>query len=234
VTSGDFKTIVERTPGVDIGRVDVLPAYNPRFTHDEPGGAPGAVTLLVIPRFDPAQPDAPRPDRLFVDAICRYLDPRRLVTTEVFVYGPTYQSIRVSVGIKVVGGMSVPQVREAVRQELLDFLSPLAFDRTTPDGTRHFDAWPLRKSVVDRELLAVASRVKGVMLINNVLIAGDDGVVTNEIPMRGLQLPHAAVSVVDGDPVGIEQLRGAAAGEGATATPRSGAFVPVPIIPERC
>jgi hypothetical protein len=193
------------------------------------------VTLLVIPRFDPVQPDAPRPDRLFIDAICRYIDPRRLVTTEVFVYGPSYQSIWLSIGLKVMAGMSVPQVREAVRQELLDFLSPLAFDRTTADGSaRHFDAWPLRKPVVDRELIAVVNRVKGVMLVNNVLVAGDDGVAVPQVPMKGLQLPHVTgISVVEGDPVGIDQLRGAAAGTGGTG-PTPGSFVPVPIVPERC
>src|SRR5215467_9216528 len=50
--------------------------------------APGAVTVMAIPKSDPLQPDAPRPDRLFLDAICRYLDRRRLVTTEVFLRGP--------------------------------------------------------------------------------------------------------------------------------------------------
>ena len=33
---------------------------------------------MVVPRFDLRQPDAPVPDRLFLDAICDYLDPRRL------------------------------------------------------------------------------------------------------------------------------------------------------------
>ena len=40
------------------------------------------VTVVVAPRHDPANPAAPRPDTPFLDALCRYLDPRRLVTTE--------------------------------------------------------------------------------------------------------------------------------------------------------
>ena len=65
---------------------------------------PGAVTLMVMPRTDPLQPDAPRPDRLFLNTICDYLDPRRLVTTEVILRGPVYKPIWISVGIAVVRG----------------------------------------------------------------------------------------------------------------------------------
>ena len=49
-----------RTPGVEIGRVEVLPAFNPELPPNAAGDAPGAVTLMVIPRSDPLQPDAPR------------------------------------------------------------------------------------------------------------------------------------------------------------------------------
>jgi hypothetical protein len=231
VTAEDFRTITQRTPGVDIGRVDVLAAYNPALTADEPGSAPGAVTLLVIPRHDPDRPDAPLPDRLFLDAICAYLEPRRLVTTEVFLRGPVYQQIWISVGIKPAGGMSVPKVREAVRQELLDFLSPLDRERKQDDGTvRAYEAWPLRKPVVDRELMAVASRVKGVTLVTRVLVALDTGAATSEIPMSGLQLPRVmGISVVEGDPVDLAQLRGAVTPD---APPKT--FVPVPIVPVEC
>jgi len=40
VNAADFATITLRTPGVDIGRVEVLPAYNPEMAASAPGGAP--------------------------------------------------------------------------------------------------------------------------------------------------------------------------------------------------
>jgi len=43
----------------------VIPAYNPELKDSASGEAPGAVTLLLIPRFDPRQPDAPLPDAPF-------------------------------------------------------------------------------------------------------------------------------------------------------------------------
>lgn len=231
VTTEDFDTITRRTPGVDIGRVEVLPAYNPALTADEPGSAPGAVTLLVIPRTDPDRPDAPLSDRLFLDAICTYLEPRRLVTTELYLRGPDYQPIWVSIGIKPVAGLSVPAIREAVRREVLDFLSPLDRQLMEDDGSvRTYEAWPLRKSVVDREIMAVASRVNGVTLVTNVLVALDTAAAAGEIPMAGLQLPRVmGISVVEGDPLDLSQLRGAPAADSPTTS-----FVPVPVVPEGC
>src|SRR5439155_27039447 len=114
VTAQDFKDITLRTPGVDVGRVEVLPLFDP-VAFDANGRedpAPGMVTVLVIPRSDPAQPDAPTPDRQFLDAVCAWLDPRRLLTTELHVRGPRYVRIYVSVGIVPLPG----QLRETVQR----------------------------------------------------------------------------------------------------------------------
>src|SRR5262249_17636087 len=97
VTDADFRTIALRTPGIDVARVEVLPASHPDFSRNEPGDAPGIVTVMAIPSYDAKRPDAPEPDRLFLDAMCRYLDPRRLVTTEVILRGPLYKPIWISI-----------------------------------------------------------------------------------------------------------------------------------------
>ena len=52
------------------------------------------------------------------------------MTTEVFLRGPGYKAIWVSVGIDVVAGVSQATVREAVKAALLAFLSPLPARRT--------------------------------------------------------------------------------------------------------
>jgi hypothetical protein len=69
VNVDDFTAITLRTPGVEIGRVDVLPAFNPRLSVSEPGDAPGAVTLMVLPAYDPVHPASPEPDQAFINAI---------------------------------------------------------------------------------------------------------------------------------------------------------------------
>ena len=231
VTAEDFRTIARRTPGVDIGRVEVLPAFNPDAPGSpEPGDAPGAVTLLLVPRFDAVQPDAPLPDRLFLDAVCEYLEPRRLVTTEVFLRGPTYVPIWISVGIDVVAGSSVPQVREAVRQRLVAFLAPLPPDGDTDGG------WPLRRSVMQLDLVAEASRVDGVRHVNGLELGSGGAAAATTVDLTDwLQLPRVAgISVVAGDPADLDAIRGtgsaSAGGGGGPAT----VVVPVPVIPETC
>ncbi|HEX8137122.1 MAG TPA: baseplate J/gp47 family protein [Pyrinomonadaceae bacterium] len=244
VNAEDFETITRRTPGVRLARVDVIPAFNPELVPNEPGDAPGVVTLMIIPRFDPKQPDAPRPDALLLNTICSYLDSRRLVTTEVFLRGPTYKLIWISVGINVVAGASVPEVRERVKRELLRFLSPLPAETLnqgedqseflcTQEYAERDRGWPLRKPVVSLELLAVASRVRDVKLVNNVLLAEGAQSATQQVNMSGLELPRVGgISVSIGDPQSLDELRGQATTPTTqTATP---SFVPVPVIPEEC
>jgi baseplate J-like protein len=240
VNAADFETITMRTPGVDIGRVEVLPAFNPELVPNEPGDAPGAVTLMVIPRNDPKQPDAPVADAIFLNTICRYLDPRRLVTTELYLRGPVYKPIWISAGINVVAGVATAEVREAVKRALLNFLAPIQSltgltdnltSLTTPTYASTQKGWPLSKAVTARELLAVASRVSGVLLVNDVLIAEDTKPSSDQIAMNGLELPRVmGISVNIGDPMDIDQLRGQTAPIARSAT----RVVPVPVIPEEC
>ncbi|HEV7505508.1 MAG TPA: baseplate J/gp47 family protein [Thermoanaerobaculia bacterium] len=237
VTVFDFKTITLRTPGVEIGRVEVLPNYNPSF-----GGAqtPGAVTLMIIPTTDPQQPDAPQPRRDFLDTVCRYLDPRRLITTEVFLRGPDYQGLWVSIGIKVAAGFNESQITEAVQQSILAFLAPTAGGREPlPDDPALLfgadeaeNGWKLGKSVVALEIAAVANRTRGVeFVLDDLLLADANGTPLARLDMTGLQLPRVlGIRVTNGPAASLDDLRGKKSG-GSTQAP---AIVQIPVIPEEC
>ncbi len=239
VSATDFETITKRTPGVDIGRVEVLPAFNPKLSANQPGDAPGAVTLMLVPKYDELHLDTPEPDQNFINAVCAYLDPRRLVTTEVFLRGPTYKSIWISVGFKAVTSTKIVEVREAIKKALYAFLSPLP----GTDNTGHENGWPLNKPVIDRELLAVVSRVPDVLLITDLLIgdatfsAKETQKSAGQINMSGLELPRiAGIAVSVGDPIGIDQLRGQSSqlSDQASGTLTGSGTVPVPVVPEGC
>ena len=240
VTAEDFRTIAWRTPGVAMGRVEVVPASHPDVAPVAAGSVPGAVTLLAIPASDGAHPDAPRPDRAFVDAVCAYLDPRRLVTTELAIRGPDYVGIWLSLGIEIAGGHSTAEVTEAVRARLKAFLSPLpapGFGGSAmlpmlyaPDTDAALRGWPLGRAVNARTLLAEAARVPGVVSVAPVQLARGANAATESIELAGLELPEVlGISVVSGDPVPLEQLRGTSGGT-TSAPPR----LPVPVMAETC
>jgi predicted phage baseplate assembly protein len=153
VTGGDFRELAEATPGAGVARAEVLPVFHPR-TPAEP--APGVVSVVVWPAHDRARPAAPQPDRVLLDTVCRYLDQRRLVTTELHVLPPTYRRIAVSVGVAVRPGHGVESVRRWVEQVLRQLLSPLP--PYGPDGR----GWPLGRRVFAPELEAAALQVEGV------------------------------------------------------------------------
>ncbi|MCB9153372.1 MAG: putative baseplate assembly protein [Caldilineae bacterium] len=255
VTANDFRDITLRTPGVDMGRVEVLSLFNPElpFAQAITETWPGGVTLLVIPRYDPQQPDAPQPDRLFLRAVCDWIDPRRLVTTELFVRGPQYVPVYVSVGIATMPG----QVRELVRQAVVDaiktYLSPLTggppvegaadIDTVcgeTPDTsagcpTPRGLGWPLHTDVRRQDLEAVATRVAGVRYVNPIKLgtssaSGATMTDVESISIRGLQLPHlVAINVREGEAEDLDVILGQQPSTGAPPN-----LVSVPVLPKAC
>src|SRR5712664_3298876 len=239
VSVDDFEAIACRTPGVQIGRVEVLSAFHPDLVPIEPGAAPGVVTVMAIPRFDPGQPDAPRADRLFLDAICRYLDPRRLVTTELVVRGPVYKGIWISVGIEATAGFAIAEVVENVKARLRALLAPVGpagcvprdTPLFTPRGVDPARGWPLRTAVASRVLLAEVARVTGVTSVADVLLAEGTHSPSDVVEMNGLELPRIlGVVVVAGEPLAIDAVRGLA----AVPDPAAPRLLPVPIVPETC
>ena len=221
VSLEDFVDVARRTPGVDIGRIEALPTFHPELPDI---AVPGVVTLLVIPRHDRFQPDAPSPDSLFLDAICRHVEPRRLVTTEVHVRGPKYKPVHVSAGIEVAAGFEFPPVRDAVARALRRFLSPLY-------GGREGDGWPRGKAVIAKELWAECARVPGVAFVNELLLFDSNGAVVDEVPITGLELPRLLkVGVTQGEPEPPERLLGTSPDPGGLAA----AAMPVPVVPDEC
>jgi len=214
VSAEDFSDVVESTPGINLGRVEVLPLYQP----DTGVLAPGVVTVMVIPN-DPTTPQGPVPDSYFLQAVCDYLDPRRLLTTEVHVVGPDYQNLSVSVGFDIVPGKDVATVQAGITAAISNYLSPLTGG---PSGT----GWPLEKSVVDRELLAQAARVDGVSDISNVLMWDGTGTAIETLAIANTQLPRLTqVGANTGDPLDLTQAAPSVAGP---------TLVPVPVTPPVC
>lgn len=239
VTAEDFRSIAWRTPGIAIGRIEVLPGWHPDVATAGIGHVPGVVTLMAIPASDARTPAAPRADAAFLDALCRWLEPRRLVTTELVLRGAAYRGLYVSVGISVAPGHASADVMAAVRARIAAHLSPLPPDNAgfaaEPmlfEAPRDDRGWPLGKAVSRGALIVEVARVAGVEAVTGLLLAEGSGADRDEIAMAGIDLPELiGLSVVIGPPLDLASLRG---DSGSSSPPGGPPLLPVPIVPETC
>ncbi|MGC3992790.1 MAG: putative baseplate assembly protein [Propionicimonas sp.] len=222
VTPEDYRALTREVSGV--ARAEVLPTFHPDTPTVE---AAGVTTVVVLPDEDTRNPDAPLPDIGLLRRVATYLQPRRLVTAELYVIPPEYVEVAISVGVQVRQGYQVDAVRRWVEQIVRQYLS--AVPPHGPDGA----GWPLGRAVRAAELEAVAVQVEGVEYAVGTRLAlvrtAADGVtpVVEErdlIELASWQLPEVVtLDVVRGDPP-----------EPAAPEPPPTGKVPVPLPPEVC
>jgi predicted phage baseplate assembly protein len=117
VTAGDFEELAKQVGAVR--RAKAVPLYHPRF----PGVAiPGVVTVIVVP--DNAL-DRPTPSQETLNAVCAYLNQRRLLTTEVYVIAPTYVSVQVEVSVVAAVTADAAQLKLAIEGGIKTYFHPL-------------------------------------------------------------------------------------------------------------
>jgi len=229
VTADDFRELALAVPGANVGRAECLPRFHPPSRTEE---RPGIVTVVVWPKEDKANPNAPRPDRDLLRAVCTYLDARRLVATELYVIPPTYRKIAVAVGLKVKDGYGVEAVRRWVELVLRQYLAPLP--PYGPDG----NGWPLGRRVHGPELEAAVLQVEGVEYLEEtntregLELAGWDDArqawVKGTVQLALFEVPELAeIRVVEG-PLTFEP------GDVVKPPATEGVPVPIPILREEC
>ncbi|HEY3497787.1 MAG TPA: putative baseplate assembly protein, partial [Polyangiaceae bacterium] len=134
VTTEDFEALARETPEVRVDRSFALASTRPGVTI---GSSPGSVTVLLVPhvRFEDSvtEPIALQPH--VAAAVLRYLDQRRLITTEVFTAAPRYRRITVRALLVAEPGASTNDARNAALGELNRYFHALVGGA---DGT----GWP--------------------------------------------------------------------------------------------
>lgn len=121
VCADDFADIALETPGAMIGRAHVLSRHKPFERAD---GVPGVVTLIVLPAQDLVTPDTPTPDREVLRKVCAWLEPRRLVTTELYVTPPEYVDVDISIAVDAQAGVGEETLRRWVELALRQHFAP--------------------------------------------------------------------------------------------------------------
>ena len=229
VTADDYRALAFETPGVALGRAEVLPRFRPfqrRFD------SPGTVSIMVLPDKAVPKPPNPRPDRNLIERVRAHLDARRPLATELYVIGCEYRPLGVSVAIGIREGAARDQVVKAVRETLHGYLWAL------PPGGRDGSGWPLGQAVVNLELEVIVARVAGVRTTRGVnlfsrdtsgfrLLAEDPASRTQRLALEPWQLPELLqlTVAVDAD-TAPESL--------ALERPVGQDAVPIPVVPEVC
>jgi predicted phage baseplate assembly protein len=225
VTAEDYSDIALATPGVSVGRADVLPGFKPQQRRSN---VPGVVSVMALPVRTSLEAPYPRIDRPFVEAVYNQLYTRKPIGTELYVIGCEYVGIGLTVGVDNPGGLE--SVNTAVKAALQAFLFPLAPNGPSGEG------WPLGRTVKQRELEVVVSRVDGVDGVDgpNIFLQQADGSWTPvkgandnaEITLKAWQLPELiGVIVADGD---------APADFKPPAPTKAQSGVGIPVVPEVC
>lgn len=187
VTKDDFRELASI---VGVGRAECLPRFDPvtkRF------GMAGAVTVMIWPTEDLRNPNAPMADATLLSAVCRQLDDRRLVTTELYVIPPEYHPVAVSVGLAVKTGYSEVGVRRWAELILRQYLAPLP--PFGPDGK----GWPLGRRVHGPELEAAVLQVEGVDFVEDLKVAdlaGKTPVTRTPVKLAEWEVPELQEIVV--------------------------------------
>lgn len=235
VTARDYRDLAAETPGVDLARVEVLERFRPyqRLTD-----VPGVVSVLVVPRPGQLAAPHPRPDRGQLTAVHDHLDARRPIGTELYVIGPEYRGMGVTLSLRPRPGAAPDRVLAEVEAALHAHLAPAA------PGGRDGTGWPLGGTVTDLELEVVAARVAGVEAVYgvNLFAAGAAGLVLlprgpggqAALTLEGWMLPELTALGLSLDPAGPATTLTAVGTDGGDGGDGRGLAAPIPVVPEIC
>jgi predicted phage baseplate assembly protein len=230
VTEEDYRRLSQEAPGIEVGRIEVLPRFKPA---DRRFNVPGVVSVMGLPAV-PLQPAPnPRPDRPFIERLHAHLAARVPLATELYVIGCDYVPLGIAVAVRLRDGFARDKVLLDVRESLRRLLWPLA-----PGGLDR-QGWPLGRAVRSRELEVEVSRVDGVDELRGITLFQRNGDAWQALPtiasdgaqilaLLAWQLPELlAVVAVEGDapPRDLSALPNPFADDNAVA---------VPVVPEVC
>ena len=116
VTPEDFERLAVEA---GVARAKALPLYHPDFPTVQ---VPGVVSVVVVPNVPG---DRPMPVPATLQAVCRYLDARRLLTTEVYVIPPKYRTITITAVLIAQDDADLAAVQEQASATIVRYFDPL-------------------------------------------------------------------------------------------------------------
>lgn len=154
VTLDDFVRLALSTAGVPVARAYAIADYHPAMSCIP---VSGCVTVVVLP---PCPDSQPMPTDALLTAVKRYLDRRRVLTTELHVVAPQYSVVSVRARLHGRPGTDARTLVRDAKAALEGYFHPL---RGGPEG----QGWPAGRSVYRSELLALLNEVNGVSYVDD-------------------------------------------------------------------
>ncbi|WP_408960099.1 putative baseplate assembly protein [Natrinema sp. 74] len=161
ITADDYRYVAAHTPGLRIGRTNVLV--------DD-----GQITVVVVP-FAPPDVGTPEPSEGFLCAVRQHVTERKLLGDHVDVIGPQYVGLEISVTGRARDRYTGSGHDVAVRTAIEEYVHPL----TGYGG----DGWPFGRTLRRSELVDQIAELDVIDRVNDVTITAhggatvDDGIV---------------------------------------------------------
>lgn len=129
---------------------------------------PGHLSLIILPDADHAANSewGPQPSPPLLQALWRYLDERRLLTTRHHVVGPFYTPIGAEILVAQRSDAVAENIRIRIQDELHHFLDPLT-------GGPDAEGWPFGRPVYLSEFYELLEKVDGVDYLPDIVLTSD-------------------------------------------------------------
>ncbi|NBD30714.1 MAG: putative baseplate assembly protein [Alphaproteobacteria bacterium] len=188
VSAADFADLARETPGAVIHKAYAVAAREPHGS--EFRDKAGAVSVVVLPDIDHP---TPQPDEDILSAVREWLNPRRLITTELHVLGPRYFHITaLTAKLKVDPNTDFATVTEAAKTALTEWLHPI---RGGEDGA----GWPFGTDIFHADIYDRLLAVPGVRRVQGLHVAHDpvsEVIAPDVIPLPEGYLPALAPGAI--------------------------------------
>ena len=159
VTAEDFEHLAKQA-SQSVARARCIQAQSEEKT-DAP--APGTVEVLIVPQVAVGgriTPQTLQPAPELIEEVKKYLDERRLLTTNLVVDSPVYVGVAVEATVMVHKHASVERVQSQIVERLSKYVDPLI-------GGADGAGWPFGRDLYLSEVLTIMQSVSGVEFVQD-------------------------------------------------------------------
>jgi hypothetical protein len=232
VTVGDFQSLALATPGLSLGRAEVVQGLMPGAEASSTRlNAPGVVSVFVWPDQQMALGASPAATLEQLQRVFAFVSQRTLIGTQLFVLAAVPIDLHIGVSVRLRNGVDQLAATLAIQQALVSYLWPL------PPGWVDGGGWPLGRNVAVDEIRTEAGRAAGVLAVDGIsLYRRDTGVWREQDPnpvvLNAWEVPRLYSVGVAFDGAQSPGPNDAAGGSGSGGA--DGSTVLVPVVPNVC